>query len=222
VVALCCLVAGLAGCGGADKTPALDRAAAEANIRANDTGDEQYNAMTRVLALEPETVTALQAAFARRDEVVENWLAGEKGQRLIELEAQLFAAVEARSLAEVKRTTAAAKPLRNELRQLIQDHESAILGTLPPDKQVEWQGYEVSDQLLTLMKPLELGFEQAQAIEHAGAPAVGQCIQRGEPNPKAAAFLEVEAWVEERVLTPEQREGYQEIKSKNKMRSLGV
>ena len=212
---------GLPGCAPAEEEPALDLASAEANIRANDTGGEQYNAMVQVLALGPESAGTLQRAFADRDEAVEGWIQGERGQRLIELEAQMVAAANARDLAGVKRTTGEAKPLRNELRQLIADHEEAILGTLTSEQQVQWKGYEVSRKMLDLMKPLNLAFDQAQAIESAGAPAVFEAIQRGEPTPKAAAFLDLEQWVEGQVLDEAQRAKYQNIKSENKVAEFG-
>lgn len=218
------LVAGvlLAGCGPAGDEPELDLAAAEADVRAKEARAGKLEDMQRVLDLDPATGEALQAAFAAGDEAVEDWIAGERGQQLIELEARMFAAVDARDLAEVRRTTAAAKPLRDELRALLADHEQAILDVLTPEQQVEWHGHEVSRKLLDLLKPLNLGFEQAQAIERSGAPAVSQAIDRGEPNPKAAAFLDLEKWVEDSVLDPEQRAAYQDIKSENKLRSLGI
>ena len=133
-----------------------------------------------------------------------------------------MAAVEAGDLTEVKRCTATGKPLREELRRLIEDHETAIMNTLTPDQQVQWQGYEVTRKMLDLMKPLNLGFDQAQAIEGAGPAAVNQAIAAGEPTPKAAAFLALEQWAEQSVLDEAQRTAYEAIKAENKLRSLGV
>jgi len=211
-----------AGCAQEVALPELDLASAEANIRIHDLGGETYNDMVRVLNLDPGAMDALQMAFAERDEAVEQWLSGEKGQRLIQVEAEMVAAVEARNLEEVKRCTAAGRPLREEMCQLIEDHEAAILNTLTPDQQVAWQGYEVANKMLVLMTPLNLEIDQVQTIEGAGMPAVVQAMNQGQPNPKAAAFLALERWAEESVLYPEQREAYQDIKADHKLRSLSL
>ncbi|MBX3179337.1 MAG: hypothetical protein KF886_18430 [Candidatus Hydrogenedentes bacterium] len=202
--------------------PALDLASAEAGLREEGSGDAQPEEMARVLGLDPAAASALRDAFARRDAEVEAWIAGERGQRLIRLEAEMFAAVEARKLDDVKRATAEATPLRDELRQLIADHETSILDSLGPERRVQWEGYEVAKKMLDLMQPLELNFQQAQAIEQGGPAALAQAMRAGEPNPQAAAFLELEKWVEESVLTPDQRAAYQDIKASNKLRSLSI
>ena len=214
--------AGMLGCAPQEEGPALDLVSAETNIRTNDTGAEEYNEMAQVLRLDPAAMDRLGAAFAERDEAVERWIAGEKGQLLIETEARMMAAVEARDLAMLKQCTATGKPLRDELRRLIEDHETAIMNTLTPEQQVHWQGYEVTRKMLELMQPLNLGFDQAQAIEGAGPAAVHQAIAAGEPTPKAAAFLALEQWAEESVLDEAQRAAYEAIKAENKLRSLGV
>lgn len=202
--------------------PALDLASAEAGLREESGESAQPDEMVRVLGLDPAAASALREAFARRDAEVESWIGGERGQRLIRLEAEMFAAVEARKLDDVKRATAEATPLRDELRQLIADHETSILDSLGPERRVQWEGYEVARKMLDLMQPLELNFQQAQAIEQGGPAALAQAMRTGEPNPQAAAFLELEKWVEESVLTPDQRAAYQDIKASNKLRSLSI
>lgn len=213
----------ISGCGPAkDPAPTMNLADAETRLRSEKPGGDVFDDMVRVLQLDTAAQGALRQAFSARDDAFEAWIVGPDGQRLIALEAEMFAAVEAKNLNEVKRTTSQATPLRNALRALVSEHDEAIRSVLHPDQRIQWDGHLVADEMLVLMQPLGLAFEQAQAVENGGVTAVLQAMEAGQPNPKAAAFLELEKWVEERVLSPEQRAAYQDIKASNKLRSLSI
>jgi len=213
----------IAGCQpAADPEAEIDLAAAQAELEAEAARDDVRADMLRVLALAPGQADALNAAFDARDKALGDWIAGEKGQRLIALEAEMAARTRASDLDGVRNAIAQAKPLREELMGMVEQYQTAILDTLSYEQRVQWLGFQVSSKLLQLAEGLGLNGAQLAAIEQGGPSAVAQAIQRGEPNPKAAAFLELEKWVEESVLSPEQRAGYAAVKDKNKLRSLGV
>jgi hypothetical protein len=207
---------------GSQPEAALDVEGAEQQVRAEAQEDDVRDAMMRVIQLEPAQRTALEQAYMARDEEFGAWLEGEKGKRLVALEARMRIEAKESNLAEFRKVIAEATPLRNELIGMLKSHQQNILDTLSPSQQLQWAGYEVSSTMLELMVPLQLVPGQVSAIEGAAVEAVAQATQRGEPNPKAAAFLDLEQWVEESVLSAEQHDGYQDVKDANKMRSLGI
>ena len=205
-----------------DGATTLDVDAARQRIQAEAVKDDARDTMMRVMQPDPTQTAALDQAYTARNEAVGAWLAGEKGQRMIALEAEMRTAAEAKDLNGVRAATSQATPLRNELRELVASHQAAILDVFSPAQQLQWSGYEVASAMLELMAPLQLTPEQMAAIEGASIEAVARATQRGEPTPKAAAFLDLEQWAEDSVLNPEQWDGYQGIKDRNKMRSLGI
>ena len=70
------------------------------------------------------------------------------------------------------------------------------------------------------MSSLTLSPEQENAIRSNAAAAFQAAQQRHEPNPMAAGFLDLESWVEQQVLSPQQHTAYQDVKKANPMRSL--
>ena len=219
-ITLVCL--GIFSCSQEDPVHTANLAEAEASLRSDTTFDAEKETMIRVLELDETEARRLGQAFDRRYERLEQFLSGEKGQRLIALEADLRVATTARDLAAVKGVIDQATPLREAFRQLIKDHNQALLDTLMPEQATHWQGYEVGIRLLETMMPLDLSADQMVAISQAGPPAFFQAQQTGEVNPKAAAFLQLERWAESDVLLPAQREAYEAIKGKRGLRSLGI
>lgn len=199
-----------------------DREAARASLEAEARQDSRQTQMVEVLQLDATQTSALNDAFSARDEAVGAWLKGEKGTELVSWEAEIKRAAREKKLGALRNATDQAKPLRDELRQLFATHEARIMDVLTPDQQIQWQGFEVSSKLLQLTEDLGLNAQQFAAIEQGGPAAVREAIQRGEPNPKAAAFLELERWMENSVLSEQQFNAYEAVKSDNKLRSLGI
>ncbi len=194
----------------------------EAKLRAEGPPDEKRASMIAVLGLSGADADRVAAAFEARDMAFENFLAGERGQKLIALESEMAVAARNQDLAGVRASTQAATPLREALRKIVEDGEQAILDALTPSQQIQWQGHEVSTRLLTTMEPLGLSAEQVAAISQTGPEAVAQALNQGAVNPSAAAFLDLERWVASEVLSQEQRTHYEGVKGKKGLRSLGI
>lgn len=209
------------GCDGpSSEVSAPSLAETRARVESEFQMDSELDQMNRVLSLDPTQSEALLAAYEKRDSEISAWLAGEKGQRLIALEADMARAAREQDLEGVRNATSQAKPLRMEIIMLIGDHEGAMRALLSEAQRDQWDGFQIAAEMLDLMEPLQLDGAQRSAIEAAGPQALTQARERGEVNPSAAAFLDLERWAEESVLSPEQRAGYGPIKSKHGLRSL--
>jgi hypothetical protein len=205
-----------------DSATTLDLEVEQRRIQAEVVKDEARDTMMRVMQPDPAQRSALDQAYTARDEAVGAWLAGEKGHRLIALEAKMRTAAKAKDLNGVRAATSQATPLRNELRELVASHQAAILDVFSPAQQLQWSGYEVASAMLALMEPLNLAPDQIAAIEQGGPSAVAQAMDRGAANPKAEAYLALEQWAKDAVLSAEQTAQYGSIKESKPMRSLSL
>lgn len=211
------------GCQQKESTPEpVDTDAAKASLQTEARQDNKQAQMIQVLQLDATQASALNEAYTARDNAATAWIEGEKGDKLVAWEAEIKRAAKAKDLGAVRNATSRAKPLRDEFRQLFATHQANIMNVLTPEQQIHWQGFEVASKLLDLTKDLGLNPQHIAAIEQGGPTVVHQAIQNGEPNPKAAAFLELERWMEDTLLTQQQRAAYDAVKSENKMRSLDI
>ena len=176
--------------------------------------------MVRVLELTIAEEDAVRAAYPEREDEVRTFLQSARGQGLMEDEAALADAARARDLSEVRAITTRAGEDRNALREIIADGDRNIRESLPTEKRVAWDAYQISSELLELMQPLGLTLDQASQIETQAVTSFEAAMARNEPNPHAAAFLSLERWSEAAVLTPAQRQEYETIKKENPLRSL--
>lgn len=177
----------------------------------------EYERMTSALELSEDEEAALRSAFQAREQAVADWMQS-TGAQLTQLEREMAAAAKDRDLREVQRTTMEARPLRDELRTLIESHQAAILAALSPANRLDWAAYELAERLLNLMEPLDLTPLQVEKIRDESRSAVQASSE--ESNPSAAGFLKLEQTVEADVLAEDQRREFAAIKQKNPMRSL--
>src|SRR5262245_57901926 len=101
--------------------PSQQPASASPSVPAPPDWTAEYDKMAATLRLSPNEIDKLKAAFQTREGVISQWTA-EKGGQLKDLEKQMAAATKARDLAAVNRLTEQAKPLRNELQELVKTH----------------------------------------------------------------------------------------------------
>tara|TARA_R110001592_G_scaffold74150_6_gene225706 strand:- start:764 stop:1414 length:651 start_codon:yes stop_codon:yes gene_type:complete len=211
----------LIGCKPEVPVPAIeDQSAAKAELAGATNAVEERDAMVRVLALDTEQSAAVGEAFEARDAAVGQWLSGEAGQRLIVLEAKMSVAARSKDLSGVKEAISEAEPLREELRGVIDDHESAIRAVLTPTQRNQWDGYQLASKMLEVMEPLHLAADQTAAIQEGAPRAVAQAQAQGEAYPKAAAYLELENWVVSQLLTEVQARAFNDVKAQHPLSSL--
>jgi hypothetical protein len=184
----------------------------------DDSADDwkpEFARMESELELSDAESNALQAAFEAREADVSAWMT-QKGVRLRTLESTMKSAARSKDLGGVRKAIAEAKPLREELRSVINEAQEAITTALTDANQTAWKAVLLRDRLLELMEPLQLSDEQEQLI-HAEARNVVQSSV-AEVNPEAAGFIKLEKAVESSILTPAQRVDYEPIKKKNALR----
>jgi len=179
-----------------------------------DSTDDWKTEVARIQS-ELELFEAESTAFEAREADVSAWMAKKNGARLKSLESKMKSPARSRDLAGVRSATSQAKPLREELRAVLQN---AITAALSDANQAAWQAILLRDRLVKLMEPLQLTAERLQQI-HTEGDSVVQATA-GEVNPEASGFLELAKNVESRILTPEQKTAYEPIKKKSPMRSL--
>lgn len=203
--------------------PASDSGAPQAAVPAIDEPpaweDELYE-MADALGLSIAEEDAVRAAYEARDAEVRAFMESERGRQLSEDEAALADATRARDLAAVRAITDRARDDRAELMRIVEDGKRRIRDALPEDKRVEWDAHRIASEMFEVMEPLELTSDQRWEIEAQAVTNVEAAIARNEPNPMAAAYLSLEKWAENAVLTPEQRQAYQSLKKENPLRSL--
>ena len=182
--------------------------------------EANYNEMVEALSLTPGEQDAVRGAFERGYAEMTARLEGDEGQELEAEEAKLKEAVKNKDLAAVRTITRRAGPKRQALVAGVKQIQEDILLTLSPEKQLAWKGHQIAQDMVELMEDLGLTAEQEAAIRANAVAAVQAAQQAGAVNPMAKGFLDLEAWVEQQVLGPQQYEGYQPVKEANSMRSL--
>ena len=173
--------------------------------------------MNAVLELSDQEQATLKAAFEARVEAVTQW-GTEKRATLVKYEQQMKQAAKDRDLVGLRQAKAKAEPLRNELRELLKTHRSKIREALSPEYRFKWDAHQVSERILDLMQPLNLTDQQISQVQAKALSTVRASVN--QPNPQAAAYMELEQTVERNVLTAEQSQAFEEIKKKNPLRSL--
>ena len=206
----------MAGCTQEAEVPVSLPDAPEARI------GEEYEAIPSMLGLSPEESSAFAGQLDRLDATLRSWMQGEKGQQLMGLEAEIRTKTEEKDLPGLRAVIAQATPLRTEIRELIESSRNELLDSLGPEGRLKWEAHEVASGLLELMETLVLDATQEAQIRTNAIEQLRAALSKNEPNPKAASFLELERWVESRILSFEQRAAYEAVKKDNPMRSLGV
>lgn len=204
------------GCG--EREPAPSQTAAEPK-----TYDwrPEYDEMASVLQLTPDEQARVQAAYEARAKKLEEWWNGPEGQALLEEERALKEATEARDLQGVRAVTRKDPTQRSKFKAIADETMADVIAALPPQKRIAWDGHRVAEKMLELMHPLELNDEQQNLIRTNAVSFVQTAVNAGEPTPPSAAFLALETWAENNVMTDPQYYAYEEIKKSNPMRSLG-
>ena len=206
----------LPGCGQAPEPPppAATVEAAAPDWQAN------YDEMVAVLALSSTERTHLRDTMAREYEAFAAWMAGPNGQAVRDEDAALRAAAEARDVAAVRRITQQPQTARAAMRARLDEVTAAVLAALPPAQRQAWAAHQMVSKFVEVMAPLALSAQQEQALRTAAPQAYAAAVQRGEPNPASAAYLDLERYAETQVLSPEQLQRYADVKRDNPMRSL--
>lgn len=176
--------------------------------------------MVDVLALNESEAENLRWAFEDRDYAVAEYMESAEGRELVAEEASLRDAVNSRDLGGVRRITDSASDKRDRLREIVAEGNEGIRMALPESKRREWDAYRISSKLLSFAEPLGLTVEQELQIEEHAFTCIDAARAANKPNPMAAAFLALEKWSENTVLSPQQRSAYEEAKKSNPLRSL--
>lgn len=215
-----CLAFTLAACAPQVANPVLEEEVAREAILAQSSLADELTEMQAVVTLTPEQYAALEQHYTKRNTAIQQWIDSDKGKRLIALEAELSAQANNSDLAGVKTTIAEARPLREELTALVHAAHEDLLNTLGAEGRLRWEAHELSNALLDLMTPLALDALQQEKLREASPQFLLQAKNANEANPRAAAFLQLEQWAEQSILTPTQANAFQPIKKDNPMRSL--
>jgi len=186
----------------------------------NSDWESEYTEMASAVGLGLADSQRLRTIFEERETELGGWLRGPKGTQLVELETRLRSAAKSSDLSETRKVIAKATPLRREFEGLIESYKTKIMNALTPQQQSQWQGHQLAEKILELMLSLNLDANQQQQIRTAAVQTIDQAKQQGQPNPPAAAFLELEEWIEGNLLSGDQRKAYVEVKKENPMRSL--
>jgi DNA mismatch repair ATPase MutS len=157
--------------------------------------------MQSALSLSDEEFAKVQEVFEARESEVSVWMAA-NGAKLEQLEKKMASAAKARDLTGVRNATSQAKPLRNELRELVATFRDAIPDALSEDNRFAWAAHQLSQRLLELMDELNLAPEQIEQIEAESHSAIQYAAN--ESNPASAGFLTLEKFAETKVLTKDQ------------------
>ncbi|TWU11544.1 hypothetical protein CA54_03510 [Symmachiella macrocystis] len=215
------LVVTLVSCTETESTSPPEEAEVAGQDQVPDKGswdwEAEFQEMKTALALGKEDAEKLRAAFESTGQEIETWWTN-KGDELIKREAKIKQAVKERDLAGVKSATAAARPLRKEITELIKQRKQELLLVLPPESQTQWQAHQVADMFFDIAEELQLTDEQVEQVQAAALTAVESSTQ--ETNPRAAAYLKLEKSIEQSILEGGQIAKFETIKRNNPMRSL--
>lgn len=219
---LSCLLAGCAEApqeAAVESQPAPPEASRSVPRPAEPFWQAEYEEMVAATSMPPSQQETLRQAFVQSYGELERAMAGEEGEKLVAEEQALREAAESRDLAAVRRITRQDKTQRQAFREKIGAKEDEILAVLTPAQHLQWDAHRISKELISLAGP-GLSEEQKGGIRGQAASFLQGAANRGEPNPMAAAFMDMEQWAEANVFTPEQRAAYQSVKQRHPLRSL--
>lgn len=160
----------------------------------------------------------LDRAFAEQDFELQLWMKSDKYARLLALETELRKSKDNEIQMRLKEEL---KPLRSELKQIVQKHRVRILTTMGEENRLKWIAHRLTERMRLLMLPLKLTDEQMAELrsrawhlveQTAGKPISGDIEQE--------LFLRLERQIENEVLGPGQQRKYQNVKRENPHRAL--
>lgn len=173
--------------------------------------------MQEVLDMSSDEKRQLEATFEQHVQKLQTWYQ-EHGQRIAEGDRIAIEAARNRDLARLRKIKQEIVPLKQEAMALHKTMDNAVLDALTETNRNRWQAHRLTSRFLELAESLELSDSQQTQVGELAIEAAKHV--RNQATPQAAGFLELEKRVEAKVLDAEQRTKYEEIKAKNKMRSL--
>ena len=173
--------------------------------------------MKETLELSADEQQQLEDTFQQQVEKLQAWYQ-QHGPRIAEGDRTAMKAARDRDLATLRKLKDEIVPLKQEATALHKEMDVAVLNSLSEANRFRWQGHRLAARFFELANSIQLTDEQRTQVGELAVAAARRT--QNQTTPQAAGFLEMEKGIEAKVLNPEQRTAYQEIKDRNKLRSL--
>ena len=227
----------LAGCNSEKDAPSADERQGQAELVPDNekTTDEeknpvpklsklekQYEPIVEVLSLTDDEAAVFSKIHKHYGDALSKWNQTD-GKEMRSLQRQALQAARNRDRAALNQLNAAGAKEKvakfSAAEQSIQkEYSDALLDAVPDDQLNRWKAYRIAVNLLDFLAPLKLTDEQLDAVRDF-APKAIQSIGN-ESNWQGYGTSKLEKLFESNILSADQKDEFEMLKSKNKLRLL--
>lgn len=182
----------------------------------------KYDHLEQFLDNDEQAVVA--AVHEKYLDILENWHA-EHGEKIRSGRAAVFDFMKTKNKAEARAAMKQAKQdnvkeLILEERETQDEYDAAVLAAIPVDKLKLWQADKISRTLLDFLAPLEFAEAQIKQVHDLAPTAIQKIPARNNDDWHPIGTTNLETLVGQSVLTPAQKQPFEELKQKHRMRKL--
>ena len=156
--------------------------------------------------------------------VLEQWHA-EHGEKIRSGRAAVFNFMKTKNKAEAKAAMKRAKQdnvkeLILEEREMQEEYDAAVLAAIPVDKLKLWQADMICRTLLEFLEPLEFTEVQIKQVNALAPTALQHIGDKDKGDWHVMGTSNLETLVGQSVISPAQKQPFEELKKKHRMRKL--
>ena len=183
---------------------------------------KQYEPIANVLELNENEIAQIGSIHREYGDKLSQWHETD-GKEMKAIQKQALQAARNRDKAALNRLNASGGKEKvakfSQAEAAIQKaYAEALFDAIPGEKQDRWKAYRISTCLLEFLEPLNLSQEQMDSVRSLAPKAIRSI--GNETNWQGYGTSKLEKLFETRVVTAEQKEDFENLKSKNRMRML--
>ena len=169
----------------------------------------EYAIMAKELSLDADQQAKLKAAVAKAEQARKEWQASPSGQKSKELSEARKQAAKDKDKDKLKAIGAEMKELQKQQAEIEDARRAEILAILTPEQKTQWAGFTLKRGVMGRYKRCELSDTQQASLSELCNTAAKDMPDRSDKKAYGAAMKKLGADIEEKILTPAQREQLQ-------------
>lgn len=166
----------------------------------------EYAIMAKVLNMDTDQQAKLMEIVEANGKAMKEWATGPSGQKLKELSEASREARKAKDREKMKQISQEMKPLAAERNKLQADRKASIMAILTDEQKAAWAGFVVYRNTMRRFKRCKLTEDQDKQVRDLCSAAAKTMPDSSDRKAYREAVNKLNGEVEEKVLTPEQRE----------------
>lgn len=174
------------------------------------------------LSLDKQQAKAINETHSQQKKIIENWYANE-GKEMQRIRSKAFSAARKKDLNTFRKMESSGSKSRFDQliaqeRKLGKEYEAAMFASVPVEKLDLLKAHQISTLLVDYLSPLKLTEDQRKSIQDSALSVIEKI--KSKKNWRGYGTSQLEKVFENSILLKKQKDQYQKLKKKNKLRML--